>query len=956
MKRWVTVLLTLCMLASAARSPVGARPSLGTATNRLAALARLWGDIKYFDPQLAYRDVDWDAALLDAIPKVEAATTMAAYSAAVQSMLDALQDPATHVIGPTSTWKPNVATAFVTLKPLDKGKAVVTFDTGATQSSGDALNEAEMLSTSIAKYQAVLFDLRTSSRPSDDQARLIEAALEGRLGAAVIFGDLRLPAMRTRTYDGFPNQAEGIQAADYFAGFRVLDGAVVTGTAKARPSVAFLVNANSAVPDVALAMERDGAATILADGAQPRLASGESATLDMGEGVRASFRLSEYADIGPDDSFATLMPHPDVSPTAALTWLGVHPSVPIPFVAAPAGRHLFDSPYAAPAFPDEAHRLLAVFRIYNIVRYFWPYKALMDDDWNADTAQAIDEVRSDRDARAYVLSIYRYYAHLHDSHGYISGSLPERYFAGGAPWTTRWLHGQAVVTRLNDPRAAAAGGVRVGDTVSAIDGVPIDRAIARRLPYVDASTKQAAYRDVLSNFAPGIFSGESANPIRITFHHPGTARAFTSTFARSAAYTRHPRTGPIVRILPGNIGYVDLDRLQPSEVDAMFAKVASTRALVFDDRGYPLGTAWQIAPRLTTRTEVRGARFDRPQIDAPTDTTGAQLSYLQAFQPFYQMLPEAQGSRYLKPIVMLIDENTQSQAEHAGLLFEAATPVRYVGSATAGANGDVTMFTVPGGIRLGFTGQSVRHADGRQLQRVGLLPNVAVTPTARAISVGNDVVLQAGLSEALRLARVAVVARTHSVALEAAQERAAFDAAKAAMRTMLATEAIDARLVGKSLPQAVATSVLSGTWSRDQPNSTGYHRSDAPTGGWNGGPQVALAAIGPQTGFGTNTKLIDPGPYRGKTVHIFGMLRSAGAGGGGFWARVDGPQGVESFDNMQGHWLAGTRDWTPFSVVVRVPQDAAKIYAGLLLEGSGSIYGSNVQIEIVPDTTPLTGT
>jgi C-terminal processing protease CtpA/Prc len=92
--------------------------------------------------------------------------------------------------------------------------------------------------------------------------------------------------------------------------------------------------------------------------------------------------------------------------------------------------------------------------------------------------------------------------------------------------------------------------------------------------------------------------------------------------------------------------------------------------------------------------------------------------------------------------VLLIDERTQSQAEHTGLFFEAANGTKFIGSPTLGANGDVTDLSVPGGIYASFTGQGVWDADGRQLQRVGLKPDIAVRPTLAGIRAGRDEVLE----------------------------------------------------------------------------------------------------------------------------------------------------------------------------------------------------------------------
>ncbi|MGI8550126.1 MAG: S41 family peptidase [Dehalococcoidia bacterium] len=69
-----------------------------------------------------------------------------------------------------------------------------------------------------------------------------------------------------------------------------------------------------------------------------------------------------------------------------------------------------------------------------------------------------------------------------------------------------------------------------------------------------------------------------------------------------------------------------------------------------------------------------------------------------------------------------------------------------VGSATNGANGDVTRVALPGGIGVRFSGHDVRHADGRQLQRVGIQPDIEVYPTIAGLRAGRDEVLEAALA------------------------------------------------------------------------------------------------------------------------------------------------------------------------------------------------------------------
>src|SRR5215469_13202817 len=204
------------------------------------------------------------------------------------------------------------------------------------------------------------------------------------------------------------------------------------------------------------------------------------------------------------------------------------------------------------------------------------------------------------------------------------------------------------------------------------------------------------------------------------------------------------RTGDILRILPGNTGYADLDRLPASQVDEMFEKFKDCPAIIFDDRGYPHGTAWLIAPRLTEKTNVPAAMFKRRDPMSP-DLPNGEISSSQEGNTHLQRLPQTDKWRYHGKTVMLIDERTISQAEHTGLFLEAANGTKFIGSPTQGANGDVTNLSLPGGIYVGFSGHGVWHTDGRQLQRVGLQPIVEVRSTLAGIGPGKDEILEAAI-------------------------------------------------------------------------------------------------------------------------------------------------------------------------------------------------------------------
>jgi C-terminal processing protease CtpA/Prc len=169
----------------------------------------------------------------------------------------------------------------------------------------------------------------------------------------------------------------------------------------------------------------------------------------------------------------------------------------------------------------------------------------------------------------------------------------------------------------------------------------------------------------------------------------------------------------------------------------MFEKFKDTKAIIFDMRGYPNGTAWTIAPRLTEKTGVGLALFRKPEVMAPNVAVGEMLTR-KSYTEFVQTVAASDKWKYKGKTVMLINQDAISQSEHTGLFFESVNNTTFIGSPTVGANGDVTNFEIPGEIWLSFSGQGVWHVDGRQLQRLGLQPHVPVKPTIEGIRAGKD--------------------------------------------------------------------------------------------------------------------------------------------------------------------------------------------------------------------------
>ena len=735
--RTLTAAVFACRLAAPCAIHAQTAPAPdSTRIPRLASLGRLWGAIKYFHPALASRPVDWDSALVAAIPKVRAANTRADFAAAIEAMLAALGDPLTHVVKPVA---PSATLASMKKTHLDweaDSTLVVSMgDPGDPGADARALRGGQ---TDLSRAKRIVFDLRGDADGSDQGVMSYVFSNAG-INGLLVSRPMSAPGIRTRTYSGFPTQV-GTTSGGYWAGLTTVAGE----SFQPRPNnterrVVFVVDHDSDIPAVALALQHAGTGTIVTEGATRELPQlGTSWAMQLSDSVVVSMRIGDVvAEDGVVGGRADSALGPSAGGDAALQAALQVVRRPAPAREPATVPSAFTPPperaYAEMHNPSIEYRLLAAFRFWNAINYFYPYKALMGEDWNAVLLSAIPNFEQAGDSLQYGLAVAALVSKIHDSHGFVRtpGLIP--YFGRTSPGLkVRYVEGKAVVTEVATDSAALASGIKVGDVISRVDGEPADRRRARFTPYIAYSTPQALDDAMAQRFLLGPDSSTAVLGVVGADGHEREAK-----LPRRLSYfqaMRWTRTGPIWKVLPGNIGYVDLERLTVAQVDSMFDALKDTKAIIFDNRSYPQGTAWPIAPRLTDRDDVAAARFQRPLVMSPDSSEWNTHSFI-------QRLPRTTKPRYRGKTVMLVDERTISQAEHTGLFFEAANGTKFVGSPTMGANGDVTVVVLPGGAVANFTGHDVRHADGRQLQRVGLQPDVLVRPTIAGIRAGKDEVL-----------------------------------------------------------------------------------------------------------------------------------------------------------------------------------------------------------------------
>ncbi|HEY0396249.1 MAG TPA: S41 family peptidase [Candidatus Elarobacter sp.] len=745
-------------------SPVSVHAAAqGQREDSFVALCRLWNAVRFFHPALTSEtDERWDDALVAAEPILERDPTALREAAAV--MLDALHDPFTTVEVDRKNGGVAVPSATV-----ETGIRVVRLNGFPAPLAASAY--AAKLGDAIAPAaddRGLVIDLRTGPGSFAQLDSLITAWSEAGLASRVIDAPIALPVLAQRYYLGFPSES-GTASTDYHEGRQTTGPAqIVSPRPGARAvAVAFVIDGNSLVPKDAVALANAGRAKIFSVDGTSGMPIGEFDFLDVGGGLRAVVRVASWLT-EPTPRRGTL--------DDARIWAGNRTATSERESDLPPARTppvAIGARFASRALPDQAHRVLAAFRTWGSIAYFFPYTADMHDDWDAALRLGLVDLHEAETPLAYGLALRKMYAHLHDTHGYASSPAVLEAFAAGPALVARDIEGKPTVVRA-DPVAARRDGFAIGDVIEAVDGEPVAARIARLRPYADFSTEQS-FRERFFGGSSGmtLLAGPAGSTVRIRVRK-ADGRLRDIVTARSGAPEKlYERTRPVVDVLPGNVAYADLARLELPQVDALVQRFSTVRAIVFDLRGYPRGTAWALAPHFTGE-RVAAALFRTPVRQRPIGAPGAgddPLSYLNETRDFLQMISPS-APRLRVPVVVAIDARAVSQAEHTALFLRAAAHARFVGQATTGANGDVTYFQLPGGVTMAFTGQAVLHPNGGRLQRVGIRPDVPVAPTLRGVRSGDDELLTAALAEALRLGHADSQTTRRALAAERAAEHA----------------------------------------------------------------------------------------------------------------------------------------------------------------------------------------
>jgi C-terminal processing protease CtpA/Prc len=401
-----------------------------------------------------------------------------------------------------------------------------------------------------------------------------------------------------------------------------------------------------------------------------------------------------------------------------------------------------EATYNTLALPDAGYQLLALFRFWNMVQWFSPNRAIISDDpadtnyWNHVLADSIPRIGLARDSFTYQQELIRFIAKINDTHANLWTTLATRppYGACYLAVDLRFVEGQAFVLRNTEITAGPASGLLPGDLITQLDGANVSDLVTQWAPLYADSNQAARLRDIARYMTRGNCGSSTVVVDRggqaVTLHPnrlPASAIDFSQTYI-------HDRPGPAFQMLAPDIAYIKISTLKQADCANDILAAAGTKGLIIDIRDYPSDfPIYKLGGMLVTKA-TPFTWFTHADPENPGAFYWGHVVQLTPAAPHYS-----------GKIAILVDETTQSSAEFHSMAFRAVPGAVVIGSTTAGADGDVSTVPIPGGLSSYISGLGVYYPDQRGTQRVGIVPDIWVTPTISGLRAGRDELIDAAI-------------------------------------------------------------------------------------------------------------------------------------------------------------------------------------------------------------------
>ena len=376
-------------------------------------------------------------------------------------------------------------------------------------------------------------------------------------------------------------------------------------------------------------------------------------------------------------------------------------------------------------YPEEAYRLLGLFKYWNIIEYFYPYKYLTDQNWDAVLIEMIPKIKEAANKEAYQLAIRELIAKLDDAHAWVNFSNQSQKYL---PLQVSHLENKAVVSGFYNDSLAKLNKLKLGDVILKVNGKDFAKEAEKNLKYVSGSNTNNKIKRAYIYTLNG-----SEDQVVLTIEREGKRQELSVNRYdfRDFEYWNTPQIKS--KSFDEKIGYINMARLKGEDIEAVFESFENKNAIIIDLRNYPAFIYKQCTRYLNSE------KRNFTKIYTPS------LAYPSRFQFKKPLQTNSSNKAFKGKIIVLVNESTMSRAEFTAMAFQTADNVVTVGNQTVGADGDVVRFEYLGGFQTAMSGNGIVYPDGTESQRNGVKIDIEVKPTIDGLRAGRDEVLEKAL-------------------------------------------------------------------------------------------------------------------------------------------------------------------------------------------------------------------
>lgn len=395
-----------------------------------------------------------------------------------------------------------------------------------------------------------------------------------------------------------------------------------------------------------------------------------------------------------------------------------------------------ENPYAENEYPDTGTRLLALFRYWNMIQYYFPYKNLIEEDWKNVLEEFIPKVIEATDKEAYTLTMLEVIARIHDTHANIWGrnNVLQNYKGKNfAAVEVTFIEEKAVVTDFFDEEKGKETGLKIGDIITSVNGKSVETIVEESLKRTPASNYATQLRDIASDL---LRTNEDA--IKIEFQRENESTTQKATLGAYSTkdiniYSKYSNQDTCFKMIDENIAYLNNGSLKRNYIVSFWDKIKSSKGLIIDIRNYPSDFPIYALSGYLMNESIPFVKFTTGSLETPGlfSVRGKPLT-----------AGKKNKASYDGKVVILVNETSQSSAEFHTMAYQVHPNATVIGSTTAAADGNVSRIALPGGISTMISGIGVYYPDGTETQRVGVAIDLEIKPTIAGVRAGKDELME----------------------------------------------------------------------------------------------------------------------------------------------------------------------------------------------------------------------